>query len=154
MREVKFQKNYVEKCYYQQLKNKFYNMISKPKKVDKLWGHELWIHNDSQYCGKLLVFPEKGNHFSMHYHMIKNETWYIQEGEFQFDWIDTDNAKLFRKTLYKGDVVYIERGKPHQLTALEDNSVVFEVSTEHFDYDSYRVYRNSLLELDEDINYV
>jgi len=34
-------------------------MILKPIKVEKLWGYELWIHNDSQYCGKLLVFPKK-----------------------------------------------------------------------------------------------
>jgi mannose-6-phosphate isomerase-like protein (cupin superfamily) len=118
-------------------------MITKPKKVEKQWGHEIWIHNDSQYCGKLLVFPQKGNHFSMHYHMIKNETWYVQEGAFEFHWIDTQNAKLNKTVINKGDVVYIEKGKPHQLIAIEDNSVVFEVSTEHFDDDSYRIYRNT-----------
>lgn len=123
-------------------------MILKPIKIEKLWGHELWIHNDSQYCGKLLVFPKQGNNFSMHYHMIKNETWYIQEGKFQFDWIDTDNAKLHRTILNEGDIVYVEKGKPHQLTALIDNSIVFEVSTEHFEYDSYRVYRDNPVDLE------
>ena len=118
-------------------------MILKPQRVEKKWGYELWIHNDPQYCGKLLVFPEMGNHFSMHYHMIKNETWYVQSGSFEFHWIDTENAKLNKTTINTGDVVYIEKGKPHQLIALEDNSVVFEVSTEHFEYDSYRVYRDS-----------
>lgn len=59
-------------------------MILKPQRVEKKWGYELWIHNDPQYCGKLLVFPEKGNHFSMHYHMIKNETWYVQSGSLNF----------------------------------------------------------------------
>lgn len=123
-------------------------MILKPIKVEKLWGHELWIHNDSQYCGKLLVFPKEGNNFSMHYHMIKNETWYVQEGKFQYDWIDTKTAKLHRTILNEGNVVYIEKGKPHQLTALKNNSVVFEVSTEHFDDDSYRVYRDNPIDLD------
>ncbi len=118
-------------------------MITKPKKVEKQWGHEIWIHNDSQYCGKLLVFTNTGNKFSMHYHMIKNETWYVQEGAFEFHWIDTQNAKLNKTVINKGDVVYIEKGKPHQLIAIEDNSVVFEVSTEHFDDDSYRIYRNT-----------
>jgi len=116
-------------------------MILKPIKVEKLWGYELWIHNDSQYCGKLLVFPKEGSNFSMHYHMIKNETWYVQSGKFQFDWID--NTKLNRMIISPGDVIYIERGKPHQLTALEDNSSVFEVSTEHFEDDSYRIYRDN-----------
>jgi mannose-6-phosphate isomerase-like protein (cupin superfamily) len=129
-------------------------MILKPIKVEKLWGHELWIHNDSQYCGKLLVFPKESNNFSMHYHMIKNETWYVQEGKFQYDWIDTQTAKLHRTILNVGDVVYVEKGKPHQLTALMDNSIVFEVSTEHFDNDSYRIYRDNPIDLQEDIKFV
>lgn len=121
---------------------KFNIMVTEPKRVEKLWGHELWIHNDSQYCGKLLVFTKSGNAFSMHYHMLKNETWYVQEGSFKFDWIDTETTEKMSTILHKGAVVYVEKGLPHQLTALEDNSVVFEVSTEHFDEDSYRIYRN------------
>ena len=122
--------------------------IQAPKRVEKKWGHELWIHNDSQYCGKLLVFTNSGNKFSMHYHMLKNETWYVQEGAFQFDWIDTESAERCYTQLQKGDVVYIEKGLPHQLTALIDNSIVFEVSTEHFDEDSYRIYRNGPQDLE------
>jgi len=118
-------------------------MAFKPKKVDKNWGYELWIHNDEQYCGKLLVFPNEGNRFSMHYHMIKNETWYVQKGVFEFNWIDTYEAKLNKEILNVGDCVYIDRGKPHQLIALEPESIVFEVSTQHFDDDSYRIYRNT-----------
>ena len=122
--------------------------IKQPKRVEKKWGHELWIHNDNQYCGKLLVFTNSGNKFSMHYHMIKNETWYVQEGAFQFDWIDTESAERCYTQLHKGDVVYIQKGLPHQLTSLIDNSIVFEVSTEHFDDDSYRIYRNGPQDLE------
>lgn len=118
-------------------------MAFKPIKIDKNWGYEMWIHNDEQYCGKLLVFPNEGNRFSMHYHMIKNETWYVQKGAFEFHWIDTDEAKLNKEILNVGDCVYIDRGKPHQLIALEPESIVFEVSTQHFDDDSYRIYRNT-----------
>ena len=67
----------------------------------------------------------------------------MQEGRFQFNWIDVENGKLMGKTLEKGESVLIERGLPHQLIALEDNSIIFEVSTEHFDEDSYRVYRET-----------
>ena len=122
--------------------------IKEPKRVEKKWGHELWIHNDNQYCGKLLVFTNSGNKFSMHYHMLKNETWYVQEGAFQFDWIDTESAERCYTQLHKGDVVYIQKGLPHQLTSLIDNSIVFEVSTEHFDDDSYRIYRNGPQDLE------
>ena len=30
--------------------------IKAPHRVDKKWGYELWVHNDEDYCGKLLVF--------------------------------------------------------------------------------------------------
>jgi hypothetical protein len=47
--------------------------ITTPKRVDKKWGYELWIHNDSEYCGKLLVFTKERNRFSMHYHLQKKK---------------------------------------------------------------------------------
>jgi len=121
--------------------------ITKPKKVEKDWGYELWIHNDEEYCGKLLVFPEKYKGFSMHYHMKKKETWYVQQGSFQFDWIDGDKAKRDYTVIEEGDSVLIDRGQMHKLTALEDDSIIFEVSTEHFDEDSYRIYREKPEEL-------
>ena len=33
-------------------------MIVKPKIVKKGWGEEIWIHNDEEYCGKILRFYE------------------------------------------------------------------------------------------------
>jgi dTDP-4-dehydrorhamnose 3,5-epimerase-like enzyme len=72
----------------------------------------------------------------------------VQEGAFQFDWIDTEIGERLYTQLQKGDVVYIEKGLPHQLTALSDNSTILEVSTEHFDEDSYRIYRNQPSDLE------
>ncbi len=117
--------------------------VKPPKRVEKAWGHELWIHNDEEYCGKLLVFTKARNRFSMHYHIQKKESWYVQEGRFQFNGLNVEDGKLEGKSLEKGDRVLIERWLPHQLIALEDNSIVFEVSTQHFDEDSYRVYRQT-----------
>lgn len=104
----------------------------------KGWGEELIIENNDLYCAKLLNFKE-GAKFSMHYHLIKDETWYVQEGEFVYKWINTNNAELQEKTLKKGDVVRQLAGQPHQLIALT-NGVIFEVSTTHYDYDSYRIF--------------
>ena len=114
--------------------------IQHPKRVEKKWGYELWIHNDTDYCGKLLVFSKSGNKFSMHYHMIKDETWYVNKGLFIYRWIDTDTAETIEHRLIPGDVVRQRPGQPHQLEALIDGEV-FEVSTQHFDSDSYRVWR-------------
>jgi hypothetical protein len=122
--------------------------IQHPKKVEKKWGYELWIHNDTDYCGKLLVFSKSGNKFSMHYHMIKDETWYVQKGAFQFDWIDTENGERCYTQIQEGDVIEIKKGLPHQLTALSEEATVFEVSTQHFDEDSYRIYRNQPSDLE------
>ena len=122
--------------------------IQHPKRVEKKWGYELWIHNDTDYCGKLLVFTKSGNKFSMHYHMIKDETWYVQKGAFQFDWIDTENGERCYTQIQKGDVIEIKKGLPHQLTALTEEATIFEVSTQHFDEDSYRIYRNQPSDLE------
>ena len=108
-------------------------------KVPKGWGEEIIIENNELYCGKLLKF-KKGCKFSMHYHLIKDETWYVNEGEFLYRWIDTETADVHDVKLKEGDVVRQRVGQPHQLFALTDG-VIFEVSTEHFDEDSYRVWK-------------
>jgi len=106
-------------------------------KVPKGWGHEIIFENNELYCGKVLVF-KKGCSFSMHYHLIKDETWYVQSGEFIYRWIDTETAKWHEKIIKVGDTVRQLPGMPHQLEALTDGEI-FEVSTQHFDSDSYRI---------------
>ena len=110
-------------------------------KISKGWGHEVIFENNELYCGKLLVF-KKGCSFSMHYHMIKDETWYVQEGEFIYKWIDTETSEVIQESLVPGDSVRQRPGQPHQLIALTDG-VIYEVSTTHYDLDSYRVWKGS-----------
>jgi len=114
-------------------------MIKKPEKVEKNWGYELIIENNDKYCGKILHF-NKDSKFSMHFHILKHETWYINSGKFLFRYIDTNNADSHEKELNIGDVIVITPGQPHQLIALEEGDV-FEVSTKHYDNDSYRVFK-------------
>lgn len=109
--------------------------------VEKGWGKEIVFANHAEYCGKLLCF-EKGKRGSMHYHLKKKETWYVTKGRFIFTWIQTDIGKTHSEYLEVGDVITNERGEPHQLFALED-SEVFEVSTTHYDEDSYRVQKGN-----------
>jgi quercetin dioxygenase-like cupin family protein len=106
-------------------------------KISKGWGHEIIIENNEKYCGKVLVF-KSGCKFSMHYHMIKDETWYVNKGKFIYRWIDTKTADINEQILIVGDVVRQRPGQPHQLIAITDGEI-FEVSTTHIDEDSYRV---------------
>jgi|TARA_Y100000114_G_C11556712_1_gene229841 mannose-6-phosphate isomerase-like protein (cupin superfamily) len=111
--------------------------VTKCCEIPKGWGKEMIITNNELYCGKILMF-KKGCKFSMHYHLIKDETWFIAEGEFLYRWIDTETADIYEEELKPGDVVRQLPGQPHQLMAHTDGSII-EVSTEHFDDDSYRV---------------
>ncbi len=110
-----------------------------PEIVQKGWGSEVIFANNEMYCGKLLRF-NKGARFSMHFHMKKDETWYLAEGTIRLNWIDTTNAKKMTEVVRKGEVIRNRPGEPHQVEALSD-AVIFEVSTTHFDEDSYRVER-------------
>ena len=107
--------------------------------VPKGWGKEVVFINDVLYCGKLLYF-NKGCKFSMHYHLIKDETWYVKEGSFIYRWINTETAEVVEVIIKEGDCVRQLPGQPHQLEALSDG-LIFEVSTKHFDSDSYRVWK-------------
>jgi len=105
--------------------------------IKKAWGAELIIHNSDSYCGKLLIF-EQGAKFSMHFHHIKKETWYVSEGNFKLKYIDTKDATEHEVELESGTIIEIDRCSPHQLST-ETGGIIFEVSTPHYDDDSYRI---------------
>lgn len=109
----------------------------KVNEIRKKWGKEVVIVNNDSYCGKILCI-NKGKKFSMHFHMLKDETWYVAKGSLLFRWIDTSDARIMERILLEGMVVRLSPGDPHQLVAQED-SEIYEVSTTHFDQDSYRV---------------
>lgn len=82
--------------------------------VSKSWGFEKWITNTEKYCGKLLYFV-KGKKCSLHYHKLKDETFYVQSGKivvYYHDNVDVikntvknaDPARL-SSLLYNGDLV-------------------------------------------------
>ena len=105
--------------------------------IPKAWGVEIVIHNDDGYCGKILRF-NIGAKFSMHFHLKKKETWYVATGRFLLSYIDTRDASEKERELNVGDIITIERGDPHQLYSFTGGDI-FEVSTPHFDDDSYRI---------------
>lgn len=117
--------------------------------VNKVWGYELHITNNNEYCGKIMGF-NKGHSSSVHYHVLKKETFLLKHGHIKIEWFDKENfSDLYIKeqflkekanvTILKpGDAFELPRGRVHRMTALEDSEVI-EFSTQSFDSDSYRL---------------
>ena len=111
---------------------------SEIKIVPKGCGYEKWIVNTDEYCGKLLHFI-KGKKCSWHYHKLKDETFYLQEGKLLVKYSDNDNLDEANEViLERGDKFHVYRGLRHQMFAMEDTDM-FEFSTQHFDSDSHRI---------------
>ena len=114
------------------------NAMNEIKYVPKGWGFEKWIHNSEEYCGKLLYFV-KGKCCSWHYHVLKDEVFYIQSGKVLVKYSDGDEIESAKELiLEKGDKFHVYRGLRHRIIALEDTEL-FEFSTQHFDSDSHRI---------------
>ena len=103
-------------------------MIEVPS-VPKIWGEERWIINDN-YCGKLLKLKEM-HQCSIHYHQIKNETFFILSGTVI---IEINDQVFF---LIAGCAIDVKAGEKHRFTGLE-NSEIIEFSSHHEESDSYR----------------
>ena len=102
------------------------------KVVEKVWGREIWLVNEPEYCCKLLKL-NKGASGSLHYHRLKKETFIIRKGKVT---VELDALHLI---LDEGDPPYtILPGQVHRMTGLED-SIILEVSTYHDDDDVVRL---------------
>lgn len=117
--------------------------MSKLHFVSKGWGYEKWICNSEKYCGKILHFV-KDRQCSLHYHKLKDETFYVSKGlvRISYQGIDPDNIPeditLCQAILSKGDYFHVPIHTAHQIFALEDSEII-EFSTQHFDEDSHRI---------------
>lgn len=129
-------------------------------KVEKGWGHEEILCNDRFYCGKFL-YVDKDRECSVHYHRSKHETFHILKGEILFKYWEiplkyrdiphvNDEYKpellerywdggYSQKVLKAGDTFILPQYLAHQFRGVDEESVIVEFSTEHFDEDSYRI---------------
>lgn len=113
-------------------------MILQPEIHSKNWGSEHWVVNNDKYCGKLLHFY-KGKRCSWHYHLIKEEHFYVNKGRLEVTYGWNDDI-LFSQSviLEKGDAFHVPVGMRHQMKALMETDM-FEFSTHHEDSDSIRI---------------
>ena len=114
-------------------------MINKEGSIKKGWGSEYIFVSNEWYCMKELRFHKKDANFSMHFHRDKLETWLVMQGSFRLDVIDTNTAQIVSHILSPGFVWTNTPLLPHKLTALEDDSVILEVSTPDHSEDNFRV---------------
>ena len=105
--------------------------------VEKGWGSEFIFATNDKYCGKLLKF-NTGAKFSMHFHTHKDETWYVLNGKFQVNYIQTKDASMRTVILNEGDIWRNEPLDLHQVICIEEGTII-EVSTPDSVEDNYRV---------------
>ena len=100
------------------------------KNIKKLWGREEIITNGPLYCAKILHL-DRGFRCSLHHHRVKDETFYILSGSVI---MESGPETTYMKP---GESVHIPPGTKHRFSGNLDSQIL-EVSTEHFDEDSYR----------------
>lgn len=108
-------------------------------KIGKGWGHELILESNEQYCFKELHFYSKGHKSSMHFHKNKTETWLILEGAVQVEIMDMSDSSTKKVVVTKGGTLHLEPMTPHQVEALEDETVILEASSKDTPEDNYRI---------------
>ena len=124
----------------------------------KGWGHEIWMANCELYCGKLLVLY-RDLKCSIHYHKLKDETFWLQDGlilmrvwEEPFEmprgreWYARQGVAFVGDPpapdeflMHPGDRLVIPPNVPHQFVGVDPKSTIIEISTQHFEDDSYRI---------------
>lgn len=110
------------------------------KTVKKGWGNGLWIINTTKYCGKILTF-NCSKRCSLHYHLNKDECFYIIEGKFVITLYELEHKEetIQIKVFYPGEAIHIPPKMVHQMMGLERINKLVEFSTHHEDSDSYRI---------------
>ena len=95
------------------------------RRVEKPWGHEVIWAETEKYVGKLLHI-RAGHKLSRQYHVRKDETFFVQEGEMDLELGTPPNVEIRR--LRKGEAFHCPPGTVHRMVAPIDVDVL-EVST-------------------------
>jgi quercetin dioxygenase-like cupin family protein len=107
--------------------------------VQKGWGYEIIWATNEDYCGKILCFNKTGNKTSLHFHKEKTKSWFVNAGVLRLKFIDSKTTELKEVTLKEGDTFNMMPLIPHQLEAIADNTMIFEVSTKDTVEDNYKI---------------
>ena len=110
--------------------------------IGKVWGSELVLFN-GPLCGKILrVKP--GFQCSLHYHPVKQETFFVLRGECVLQTSMVTPPMGHRKVLKRWDSFHIPPGLPHRFASVK-GCTLLEVSTHHEDSDVVRIEPSGVL---------
>jgi D-lyxose ketol-isomerase len=109
------------------------------KQVKKVWGREIWLTNNDDYCAKYLEL-KPGYKCSLHCHPIKHETFFVLEGTVILITTVSDTWPRRIHILGPGDNFDITPNLYHSFQTLAgDRAIILEVSTKHDDLDVVRL---------------
>jgi mannose-6-phosphate isomerase len=103
---------------------------TRPQRVEKPWGYELWWAETPHYAGKIL-HVEAGHRLSLQMHREKDESSYLLSGRLRLT-RGPSAEELTTEEIGPGFTWRVEPGTVHTIEALEDSDVL-EVSTPHLD---------------------
>ena len=100
-------------------------------KVNKPWGHELWLNGDNQdYCLKE-IYLKSDNQTSLQYHNLKEETNVLYKGDIKFVYkLDVDSKDIKSIDLKSIASIHVKPKSVHRIKALTD-VILYETSTPH-----------------------
>lgn len=104
---------------------------------DHEWGQEIRWASNSNYCAKILVFNRKGDKTKLKIHKHKRKSWFVNAGKFEFKFIDVTTGQIQSAIIEEGKTVDLGEMSPHQIEALEPNSIIFEVGTPDWKDDDF-----------------
>jgi len=111
-------------------------------KVEKPWGHELWLELNEFYAYKR-IHMKKGNQCSLQSHDYKIEANYVIEGEAEV-LLENDKGIMESKIYKAGSGWTVPLGRKHRVIARESYTAL-EVSTPHL---------NDVIRYEDDTNRV
>jgi len=110
----------------------------KLKTINKSWGNEIFVWNKGR-CTKIISI-ERGKDCGWHYHKLKDETIYVLTGSVLIMYSTKDDLKFSCKVMLKAkEAIHIPEKLRHQVFSLEENTVIIESSSTHYDSDCYMV---------------
>ena len=101
-------------------------MKTRPRRVEKPWGHETIWAETPLYVGKIL-HVNAGEALSLQYHEHKDETFFVFRGAIELQ--VEENGELIRTPLVEGDSYHVSPPTRHRMIAGDEGCDLFEVST-------------------------